>query len=181
MKKLSLLAAFLWVPLAGFAQNSFAQFEDMDNVATVIINKSMINLLTSIGNASDDPEAREFMDLAKGLEGLKVFVTEDKSVSDKMKTSVDAYLKSSSLEELMRVKDDETNVKFYVKNGKDEDHVVELLMFVTGIDKVKVGHNGRNVESVLLTLTGDIDLRKIGTLTQHLDLPNDLNKAEKKQ
>ncbi len=80
----------------------------------------------------------------------------------------------------MRVKDKETNVKFYVKNGKDEDHVSELLMLVTGINNVDMEINDRKIETVLLTLTGDIDLTKIGSLTKKMNLPEELNKAEKK-
>lgn len=38
------------------------------------------------------------------------------------------------MEELMRVKDKDANVKFYIRQGKDADHVKELLMFVDGIN-----------------------------------------------
>ncbi|MFZ9005003.1 MAG: DUF4252 domain-containing protein, partial [Robiginitalea sp.] len=38
----------------------------------------------------------------------------------------------------------------------------------------------RKIETVLLTLTGDIDLTKIGSLTRKMNLPEDLEKAEKK-
>ena len=180
MKKTILVAAAFLITISGFSQSQFDKFEDMDKVGSVIINKSMINLIASIGAHSDDDEAREFIDMAKGLDNLKVYMTEDETATAAMSSTVKKYLKSSSLEELMRVKDEDTNVKFYIKSGKDENHVKELLMFVTGMDKVKMGHDGRNIETVLVSLTGDIDLRKIGTLTKKMDLPNELNKAEKK-
>ena len=41
--------------------------------------------------------------------------------------------------------------------------------------------NDRQVETVLLTLTGDIDLTKIGSLTRKMNLPEELEKAEKKK
>jgi hypothetical protein len=178
-KSILVLAAFL-ITINGFAQSQFDKFEDMEHVGSVIVNKSMIDLVANIGAHSDDAEAKEFMNMAKGLEQLRVFMTEDKDAAARMKSSVDKYLRSSSMEELMRVKDEDTNVKFYIKNGKDENHVKELLMFVSGMEKVKVGHNGRNIETVLVSLTGDIDLRKIGALTKQMDLPDELNKAEKK-
>ncbi len=180
MKKTILVVAAFLITISGYSQSQFDKFEDMEHVGSVIVNKKMIDLVASIGEHSDDAEAKEFMSLAKGLKQLRVFMTEDKDASAKMQTSVDKYLGSSSMEELMRVKDEDTNVKFYIKSGKDENHVKELLMFVTGIDKVKMGHNGRNIETVLVSLTGDIDLRKIGTLTKKMDLPRELNKAEKK-
>lgn len=180
MKKYILIAAMAVLPLSGFSQSIFDKFEDSDEVSSVIVNKNMFNLLVKMDVDVDDPEAQDFMNIAKSLSGLKVFITEDKAVSADMQATVDKYLKSSSLEELMRVKDKDTNVKFYVKNGKDEDHVSELLMFVTGIDNVDVEINDRKIETVLLTLTGDIDLTKIGSLTKKMNLPEELNKAEKK-
>ncbi|WP_297693568.1 DUF4252 domain-containing protein [uncultured Eudoraea sp.] len=180
MKKYILIVAMAVLPLSGFSQSIFDKFEDSDEVSSVIVNKNMFNLLVKMDVDVDDPEAQDFMNIAKSLSGLKVFITEDKAVSADMQATVDKYLKSSSLEELMRVKDKDTNVKFYVKNGKDEDHVSELLMFVTGIDNVDVEINDRKIETVLLTLTGDIDLTKIGSLTKKMNLPQELNKAEKK-
>ena len=96
-----------------------------------------------------------------------------------MKKSVTTYLSGNSMEELMRVKDKDANIKFYIKEGKDDDHVRELLMFITGVKEVEA--NGRNFETVLLSLTGDIDLNKISSLTNKMNLPEELNKAGKKQ
>lgn len=179
MKKLLILAALLITPLLGSAQSIFDKYEEMDEVSSVIVNKNMFELLMKMDVDVDDPEAREFMDIAKSLSGVKVFITEDKAISDDMKSTVDRYLKSSSLSELMRVKDKDANVKFYIRQGKDSDHVSELLMFVTGINHSDIQMNDRNIETVLLTLTGDIDLTKIGALTKKMNLPEELNKAEK--
>lgn len=91
-----------------------------------------------------------------------------------MKSTVDKYLKSSAMEELMRVKDKDANVKFYIRQGKDADHVKELLMFVDGINGTAKMPGDRKVETVLLSLTGDIDLNKISTLTKKMNLPSEL-------
>lgn len=180
MKKYILIFVMAAMPLLGFSQSIFDKYEDSDEVSSVVVNKNMFNLLMKMDVDVDDPEAQEFMDIAKSLSGLKVFVTENKEVSADMQATVNKYLKSSSLEELMRVKDKDTNVKFYIKNGKDEDHVSELLMFVTGVNRDDIEIDNRNIETVLLTLTGDIDLTKIGSLTKKMNLPEELNKAEKK-
>jgi len=181
MKKLIAIALLLLTPLAGMSQSIFDKYEDMDQVSSVIVNKNMFDLLIKMDVDVDDPEAQEFMDIAKSLSGLKVFITEDTEVSMDMQSTVDNYLKSASLEELMRVKDKDANVKFYIRNGKDSDHVSELLMFVTGIKNVDLEVNDRQIETVLLTLTGDIDLTKIGSLTRKMNLPEELEKAEKKK
>merc|ERR1712169_132794 len=101
------------------------------------------------------------------------FTTGDEKVSSDMQGTVDKYLKSSDLEELMRIKDGDQTVKFYVREGKDENHVKEFLMFITGLKEITDGEieiNGkkREIETVLLTLTGDIDLRQISKLSSQL-------------
>ena len=178
MKKYILIAVMTVLPLAGFSQSLFDKFEDLDEVTSVVVNKSMFNLLAKIDVEVDDPEAQDFVDIASSLKSLKVFTTENKKIGDDMKASVDSYLKSSKMEELMRVKDKDANVKFYIKEGKDADHVSELLMFVTGMKNVEA--DGRKFETVILSLTGDIDLNKISSLTKKMNLPEELNEAGKK-
>lgn len=179
MKNLAIIALLLITPMIASAQSIFDKYEDMDDVSSVIVNKNMFELLIKMDVDVDDPEAQEFMDIAKSLSGVKVFITENTEVSADMKSTVDRYLKSAKLSELMRVKDKDANVKFYIREGKDSDHVSELLMFVTGIDNMDVEVDDRKIETVLLTLTGDIDLTKIGSLTRKMNLPEELNKAEK--
>lgn len=177
MKKVVVVILIAILPVFGFSQSIFDKYEDMDNVGSVIVNKGMIDLVSKIGNLSDDAEAREFMEVAQGLQGVKVFMTEDTNVSADMSATVKKYLKSSKMEELMRVKDKDVNVKFYIREGAKKDHVSELLMFVSGLDNVEMGKSGRKLETVLVSLTGDIDLNKIGSITNKMDLPKELNKA----
>ena len=179
MKKTLIVLVLSILPFGGFSQSLFDKYEDLDNVTSVVVNKSMFNLLSKIDVEVDDPEAKDFMDIARSVNSLKVFTTEDKAVGADMLVSVNKYLKSASLEEVMRIKDKDANVKFYIKSGKDDDHVSELLMFVTGMKDVDV--DGRKFETVLLSLTGDIDLNKINSLTKKMNLPEELNKAGKKQ
>lgn len=183
MKSIGKLLTVLFMALgvSGQAQSLFDRFEDMDNVSAVVVNKSMFNLLSKIDVEVDDPEARDFMEIAKSLNNLKVFITEDKAIASDMGSSVTQYLKSAKLDELMRVKDKDANVKFYVRQGKDDDHVSELLMFVTGIQNTNVSVEGRKPETVILSLTGDIDLNKIGSLTKKMNLPKELNEAGKQR
>lgn len=180
MKKFLIITAIALMPLTGISQSLFDKYEDLDNVTAVVVNRSMFNLLSKIDVEVDDPEAQDFMDIAKSLNNLKVFITEDKGVSADMLKSMNTYLKTAKLEELMRVKDKDANIKFYIKEGKDEDHVSELLMFVTGVKNVDLDVNGRKFETVLLSLTGDIDLNKIGSLTTKMNLPEQLSKAGNK-
>ena len=125
----------------------------------------------------DNAEDQAMYDMVGKVTGLKVLSTGDEAISSQMKADVTKYLGSSELEELMRIKDGDQTVKFYVKEGKDDNHVKELLMFVTGLKDVMKGSditiNGekREFETVLLSLTGDIDLRQVSKLANKMDVP----------
>lgn len=190
MKKLIIITALLLMPILTFGQGVFDKFEDDPEVSSMVINQKMFRMLASIDLDMDDPEAQEFLEMVKKITGLKVFTTGDDKVSADMKATVDSYLKTSKLEELMRFKDGEQSVKFYVKEGKDENHVKELLMYMTGLKELTEGSdieiNGekRVFETVVLSLTGDIDLRQISKITNKMDIPGgeQLKKAgDKKQ
>ncbi|MCP4975884.1 MAG: DUF4252 domain-containing protein, partial [Maribacter sp.] len=103
MRKIIIILVMAVLPALGFAQ--FDKYEDMDNVSAVVVNHSMFRLLSNIDVEADEPEAQDFMDIAKSLNNLRVFITEDKSISADMMKTMDQYLKSAKLEELMRVKD----------------------------------------------------------------------------
>ena len=178
MKKLHLIFSFTLLPLFGLSQSVFDKYDSMDNVGSITVNQSMIQLAGNIAAFDkDDQESQDFADIAQSLEGIKVFMTEDIDISEDMAATVKQYLKSTSLEELIRVKDKDASVKFYVKEGKDEDHVSELLLFVSDIDNPKMGFKDRKFESILVSMTGDIDLNKIGALTNKMGLPKELEQA----
>lgn len=176
-KKLAIIVAIALAPIVTFGQSIFDKYEDLDEVSSVIVNQKMFSMLASINIDLDDPEAQGYVDMVKKITGFKVFSTGDEKVSANMKATVDKYLKSSDLEELMRIKDGNQTVKIYVKEGKDDNHVKELLMFVTGLKEFTKGEditiNGkkREIETVLLSLTGDIDLRQISKLTNQMNIP----------
>jgi hypothetical protein len=187
MKKVSFILAFILMPILAGAQSVFDKYEDVEGVTSVVVNQKMFSMIASMGISADDPEAQEYLDMVKKITGMRVFTTGDPKVSADMLATVNGYLKTSSLQELMRVKDGEQNIKFYAKEGKDENHVKELLMFMTGMNELTknsdVNINGKKleVETVLLSLTGDIDLRKIGEITNGMNVPggDQLKKVKK--
>jgi hypothetical protein len=188
MKNLILIVAFVLSSAVSFGQGIFDKYEDQEGVTSVVVNQKMFKMLATMGIDLDDPEAQEFVNMAKNITGFKVFTTGDQKISGEMNATVQKYLKSSRLEELMRIKDGDQAVNFYIKEGKDENHVKELLMFVSGLKEMTSGQditiNGkkREIETVILSLTGDIDLRQISKLTNQMNMPGgeQLKKATKK-
>lgn len=167
MKKIFLSIAIVLVSFTSYSQTSiFDKFEEMNDVSSVIVNKEMFKMLAKFKGGGD--EGQEYLEMVQGLNSFKVFTTEKPEIAAQMSSVMKKYLSSAKLTELMRVKDEGTNVKIYVRQGKDEDHVSELLMFVNGVGKyMKDSDSPIKAETVILLLTGDIDLNKISKLTEN--------------
>lgn len=186
-KKLVILLAIIIAPVMSFGQSVFDKYEDMEGVSSFVMTQKMFNMLASINVDMDDPEDQAFMDMAKKITGLKVYTTGSEKTSADMNSTVKSYLASSKLQELMRMKDGNQTVNFYVKEGKDENHVKELLMVINGLkeltkdENITINGKKREFETVLLSLTGDIDLRQISKMTEKMNVPggDQLNKAGK--
>ncbi len=179
MKKTSIILALILMPLCINGQNYFDSLEDEDGITSVIVNANMFSLMSKIDISTDDSEAKELLNVIKSITNLKVFVAKDESKAAKMETMMKSYLRKSNLEELMRIKDENLNVKFYIKEGSTPDKVAELLMFVSNINK-KIQE--KNVNTVLLSLTGDFDLKQVSKLTKTMNIPGGehLKKAKRK-
>ncbi|UGS20299.1 DUF4252 domain-containing protein [Flavobacterium cyclinae] len=175
MKNLVVVIAFLFASVVSFAQGSFDKFEDKDGVTSVVVNKKMFEMMSKVKVDAKDKEMQQYMNLLKKLENLKVFTTNNAKIAADMKATVNSYLKSNPLEELMRVNSDGKNVKIYVKSGANQNVVKELLMFIEGA-------NMKEASTIVLSLTGNFNLDEISMLTEKMSLPggDDLKKASKK-
>ncbi|MEM7187543.1 MAG: DUF4252 domain-containing protein [Bacteroidota bacterium] len=177
MKKLAIVViAFMLTPLMVSAQ-AFDSYEGQKDVTSVVVTKNMFKLLAQIDIESDDPDIKDYMEMVNSLDNMKVFITENEAVGAKMKADVQKYVSASSgLEELMRVNSEGKNVKFYSKQGSDENHVSELLMFLDGEMDGKEG-------TVVMSITGNIDLKQISKLTKQMNVPgsDELKKVNEKK
>ena len=187
MRKFIIVIAIILAPLTTTAQSFFSKYEDLSGVTSGVINQKMFSMIASMGIEADDPEAQAFLDMAKKIESVKILTTGDKTISANMSADAEKYISTSKLEELMRFKDGDQNVKFFVKSGKDENHVKELLMHITGLKEItkgadiKVNGEKRDIETVLVSIIGDIDLRQISKMTSKMNIPGgeQLEKAGK--
>ena len=168
MKKLAIVLLIAITPIFSFAQSSlFEKYEDMDDVSTVVVTKHMFRLMSKI--AGDNEEAKEYKDMVLGLNNLTVYTTENDGIALNMKKDAKMFLQNAKMFELVRVKDKEANVKIYAREGKDEDHVSELFMFISAVKNVAI--DGRNPKAVIVSFTGDIDLNKISEISNKFNIP----------
>ncbi|WP_309641450.1 DUF4252 domain-containing protein [Flavobacterium sp.] len=165
------LVVFLMSSLS-FAQGAFDKFDGQDDVTSIIVNKKMFDLMSKVKMDASDKEAQQYLNLIKKLDNLKVFTTKSTRVENEMKAASEKYIKSSGLEELMRVNQEGRNIKILVKSGAKDTQVRELLMFIEG---------AKGEDTVLMSLTGDFDLNEISVLTDKMRFPggDDLKRATK--
>ncbi|MFP5436225.1 MAG: DUF4252 domain-containing protein [Bacteroidia bacterium] len=174
MKKLFIALLLAAMPFIVNAQASpFSKFEDKTGITSVIVNKKMFELMSNVKIDPKDKDGQRYLGLVKKLESLKVFTTSNGKYAGDMKATVDGYLKSNPLEELMRISDGGKSIKIYVKQGATQQ-VKELLMFIDG---------AKGDETVLMSLTGNFELDDISMLTERMSLPggNELKKVAKKK
>ena len=170
MKK-NIILLTLFVTSLSWGQDVFEKYEYDDNVSYFSISPKMFQMLAKLSIETNDPEADQFVQLVRDIESFKVITTENSDIADEIKRWVEHHIKAVKMEELMRVRDQEAYVNFYVKSGRNEELVKELLMFVTDINKENIVLGGRKPETVLLSLSGDIDLTQISKLVNQMNLP----------
>ena len=161
MKKIVLLIALIVAPIVTNAQSFFDSLEDMNGVDMVVVNKDMFELLSKFSSEkTKGNEAMRTFTMIKDLKSFKMFSTDDKAIAEKMELMANTVIRKQKLTELMRIKEDESRVKIYVKFTKNKEYVSEVLMFIKGIDKKTNGIS----ESMIVSLTGKIDINKMSDL-----------------
>ena len=160
MRKLILSLVIVLTTSPFFAQTVFDKFEDQDLITAVVVNKKMFSLLSKM--EVKDKQEQQYVNLIKKLDNLRVFVTQNDKKAVEMKAVSDKYVKTAALEELMRMNEKGKSVKIFVKSGASDTQIKELLMFIEGIGKE---------ETVLMSLTGDFDLKELSVLTDKMKLP----------
>lgn len=185
-KAILFLMAIMLLPLTSTAQDIFAKYSEDPGVTYVSIKPKMFQMLAKMDINTDDPESQEYLNMVNSITSFKVITTGNKVISADLSKWVQS--RKNALEELMEVKDSGVNMTFYVKQGRDEDHVSEFLMFVDGLSGVtkdvdlNVNGEKRKFETVVVALTGDIDLNQISKLTKKMNIQGSehLEKKSKK-
>lgn len=172
MKKVLITFSLAILPIFAMAQSAFAKYDNSNDVATVSISKGLLKLVSHIDIETEDPEVKDFLDLAKNIDEIKVYITEKSSIAADLSSSVRAHLKEKRLEPLMKVKDKDAIINFYVKSTNNDEIVKELLMHIEHKDN-------HRAESVVVNITGKIELDKIGALVNQLNLPEEVKEVKR--
>lgn len=149
------------------AQSIFDSLEDMDGVDMVIVTKDAFELLNKFKSKDVKKDGNEVMvafEIINDLKEFKMFSTSNLEIASKMEKMVNSSIKNSNLTQLMRIKQDDSRIKIYVKATKNKDYVSEVLMFIKGVDEQTKGLS----EAMVFSLTGNIDINKVSDFTDKI-------------
>lgn len=156
-----------------FSQSVFDQFEGIESVSAININKKMFELMSKVKLDTSDKETLQYMSLIKKIDNLKVYRTQNERIAMQMILTSEKYIKAIGLSELMAINDGGKMVRIHSKQGSSETQLKELLLFI---------EDPKTKETVLMSIIGDFDLNEVPALTDKMKIPGsaELRKAGKK-
>jgi hypothetical protein len=157
MKPLSILTVLLMIAMHSIAQDDairkyFNKYSDDERFTSVYVSSKMFSMFSN-----DNGEDKELKEVLSKLGGLRI-LSSDHAEGSKMYQEAHGLLVTNGFEDLMEVKEKgKTEFKFMIRevNGK----IRELLML-----------SGKGSSFFLMSLIGDIDLKKISKLSKTIDV-----------
>lgn len=161
MKKLMIGAVVMVMSIAANAQGDaiakfFAKYQDDETFTQVKVSQKMFGLFTNM--SVDKPEDKEILDAISKIKGLRVLAKHETRDSRTLYKEAMAMIPTNDYEELLSVRDKDKDMKFFIKEisaGK----IGELVMVMGGND-----------EFMVLSLFGEIDLKKIGNIGKKMNI-----------
>lgn len=143
----------------------FKDYQENDNFSSVYVSPKMFKM---VSKATSEQNNQELTSILQDLKGLRILTT--KVNSEKVYKEANQRLAVKEYEELMTVREKNSNVRFLTKESGNT--ITELLLLVGSAD-----------EFTMLSFTGNIDLNKISKLAKSLDIQGaeHLDKIEKKK
>ena len=157
MKSIFSLAIALLISMAASAQSDaierfFQDYQEDPNFTVVYVSPKMFQMISKVTDGSED---KELSSIVKDLKGLRILTS--KVNPSKVYTEANKRLNIKEYEELVTVRDKDSNVRFVTKEANGM--INELLLLVGGKE-----------EFVMMSFVGNIDLSKIARLAKKLNI-----------
>ena len=147
---------------AGYAQEDaisrfFDKYQDDEDFTHVTITSRMFGLFANLD--VEEEADQELLDAVSKVKGLKILAKDDISQGQAKELYKEAFelIPTKEYDELMSVRDKETNMKFLIK--EEGKIITELVMIMHGEESF-----------FLLSLIGDIDLKQISKLSKSMSI-----------
>ena len=173
MKKYSLILVLLMSLNLLTAQNIFEQYQKDPAAYYLSVSPKMFEMLGKLSLNTDDPQMNGFIDMVKSMDSFKVLSTKSGVIAQDMETWIANQIDQTELETVMNLSEKDVDVQFCVVYGSDDSKVDRLVMYVKGAQKFadQEGLDMSNINFILLSIEGDIDLNQVATLTEVINIP----------
>jgi len=157
--RMTIVLAALLLSVGAIAQSNgidryYEQYQDDDRFTRVSISSKMFGLFANFDR--EDETEQEVVETMSKLKGLKMLVGEDIAEAKTMYMSA-VKRPSKDMEELMSVMEKGSELRFFI--SEVDGIITELLM---------VSYDSTSV--MMMSLVGDIDLKKISKLSQKMNI-----------
>jgi hypothetical protein len=173
MKKIVVGFAMMLISVAAFSQGDaitkfFAKYQDDETFSQVTISSKMFSLLMDM--QVENTQDQEIIDAISKLKGLRVLGKDHTRDGRTLYKEALSLLPTKDYEELMSVRDEDKDMKFFIRSGPSAGKIAELVMVMGGND-----------DFMVLSLFGEIDLKAIGKIGSKMDISglDHLNKLDK--
>jgi Domain of unknown function (DUF4252) len=168
MKKGIVMLSAVLLSVAAMAQNDavskfFSKYQNDETFTYANISSKMFSMFTDL--QVDSKEDQEVLDAISKLKGMRVLQKDDARNARELYKEALALI-PKDYEELMSVRDEDKDMKFFVKEIS-KGKIGELLMVMGGAS-----------EFMVLTLFGEIDLKQVGSMGRKMDI-NGLKNLQK--
>jgi hypothetical protein len=173
MKKYTLILVLLMSLNLLTAQNIFEQYQKDPAVSYLSVSPKMFEMLGKLSLSTDDPQMNGFIEMVKSMESFKVLSTKSGAIAQDMEAWITNQIEQTELETVMNLSEKDVDVQFCVVYGSEDSKVDRLVMYVKGAQKLvdQEGLDISNINFILLSIEGDIDLNQVATLTEVIDIP----------
>ncbi|NOX46485.1 MAG: DUF4252 domain-containing protein [Chlorobi bacterium] len=158
------ILSILFVPFQvnaqdGAVNNLFEKYSGADGFNSVDVSKGLFQLFADI--ESDDEDFEELQKALDGIEKMQLlqYSLENgkQETMDNFYSDIEKSIPFKEYDELMVIKESDAKINFYSRS--ERGIISELMMVVNGKDEV-----------VLMSLTGNIDLKHIAKLGSKMNL-----------
>ena len=174
MKKVIVIFSAMMFSVAAMAQNDaiskfFSKYQNDETFTYANISSKMFSMFTNM--EVENKQDQEVLSAISKLKGLRVLQKSEARNARELYKEAMGLIPSKEYEELMSVRDEDKDMKFFVKETSP-GKIGELLMVMGGND-----------EFLVLTLFGEIDLKQVGRMGSKMDIDGlkNLQKLDEKK
>ncbi len=156
MKKLNLLWIALCFPMFLFGQKNaadqlFEKYADTDGFTTISFSSGLMKMVADMDDEKDDNS------ILRKIDEVRILTSDNENSGLNFYEEIVSDLAVDEYEELITIKDKDTNVKIWIK--EDAGIIRELILVSGGLD-----------DNALIIVRGEIELNKLSGLGESLNV-----------